>query len=146
MVRLDHVEQLEDQCRDHTRDDDERDEGAPLPLTEPTDRGDAPADEQHEPEPQHQPAERTRRGERERGTLIAEDAVIHVQLGQPIHHLSRREPAAQHEGPDSDGAAAEEAYQEPAADVATARPRATHQDGHRGERGQRVVLMLEPRE
>src|SRR5438067_11082389 len=45
MMRLDHVEQLEDQCRDHTRDDDERDEGAPLPLPEPTDRGDAPADE-----------------------------------------------------------------------------------------------------
>ena len=91
-------------------------------------------------------AEGLGRGEGEWRALVAQDAVVGVELGETTQRLRGGQAGADPEGPEPDGAAPDEPDDEPAPDIAPARPRRTDEDGQRGKRRQRVVLVLEPRQ
>src|SRR5256885_9477253 len=54
---LDHVEELEDERRDHAGHDHERDERAAAAVPQPADGGQGPAHDQRQPQAEEQPTE-----------------------------------------------------------------------------------------
>src|SRR5438034_10902147 len=106
----------------------------PAPAARTAEGGYTPAQEEGQPQPLQEHAERTWRREREEDTLLVEDPVVRVQLSEPAHGLRRREAGAHKEGPEAACSAPDHSDPQPAADVATARPCGANQDGDRRER------------
>src|SRR5882724_4644347 len=145
MMGLDDVEEPEDQQRDRARDADQRGERGRPPATSPADGRQPPAHEQDPPQALQQDAELPGL-ERQGNLLVAQDAVVRVQLGQPVQHLPGGRPGADPEGGETDRGASDQSDGEPATDVSPTGPRGADEHRERRERRERVVLVLETRE
>src|SRR5207244_12606247 len=102
----------------------ERDECAAAPATDPAEGRQSPTGEQDQPERRQQVAERTGRREREGKALVAQDAVVGVQLGETIQRLPGRQRGSSPQRPEADDATPDQTDHQPAADVPPADPRA----------------------
>src|SRR6185369_16047297 len=109
MDRLDDVEQPEYQYSDRAGGGHQGDERAQPPRPEPAERRQTPAHDQDEPQTFQETAERLGRRKGERGALLAQDAVVGVELGQTAQRLRGRQTGADPEGPEADRRASDEA-------------------------------------
>src|SRR5262249_34532569 len=121
-------------------------ERAQPPRAEPAERRQTPAHDQDEPETFQEPAERLGRRKGERGALLAQDPIVGVELRQTAQRLSGRQPGADPEPPEPARHASDEPDAQPAPATPSAHPRGADEHRQGGNRRQRVVLVLEPRE